>query len=58
MSCKYNSSLTEEQILMKLYTVLLYDLRLYMKEAYSSSNYICSYFKGDNLFVREMVYLL
>jgi len=31
MSCKYNSSLTDEQIQIKLYTVAVYDLGMFMK---------------------------
>jgi len=32
MTCKHNFSLTDEPILMKLYTHVVYDLRVYMKE--------------------------
>jgi len=32
MTCKHNFSLTDEPILMKLYTNVVYDLRVCMKE--------------------------
>ena len=35
MSCKRNVSSIDEQILMKLYTVVVYDLRMCMKEYYT-----------------------
>ena len=44
MSCKHNSSLTDESMLMNLNTVAKYDLRICMKEDYPGPNY----FKGDN----------
>jgi len=40
MSCKSNSSLTDEPILMKLYTVAVYHLRMYMKEDYTRQEYL------------------
>ena len=45
MSCKPNSSLPDEPILMKLYTVAVYVLNLCTKEDKPGRNYI----KGDNL---------
>ena len=36
MSCKFNSSLMNKPILMKLYTVAVYDLRMCMKEVTQS----------------------
>ena len=44
MSCKHNSSLTDEPILMKLYTVIVYDMKMCMKKENPDSNY----FKWDN----------
>jgi len=43
MTCKCNSSLMDEPILMKLYTVAVYNLRVYMKD-----NPGPNFFKGDN----------
>jgi len=34
ISCKHNSSLMDKPILIKLYTVVVYDLRMCMKEDY------------------------
>jgi len=42
--CKHNSSLTYRLILMTLYIVAVYKLRICMKEANPCPNY----FKGDN----------
>ena len=44
LSCKCNSSLTDQPILMKLNTVALYKLRMCMKEDYPGLKYC----KGDN----------
>ena len=44
LSCKCSSSLMDEPMLMKLYTVAVYTLRMCMKEDNPGSNY----FKGDN----------
>ena len=44
ISCKCNSSQIDEPILMKVYTVVLYGLRMYMKEDNPGPNNI----KGDN----------
>jgi len=41
--CNHNSLLTDEQILMKLNTVAVYDLRMCMKENKSDPKY-----KGDS----------
>ena len=39
MSHKHNSSLTDEPILMKLYMVVVYDLRVSMKKVNHSQKY-------------------
>ena len=44
MSCKHNSPLRDIQMLMKVYTVAVYDLRMCKKEDNPGPNY----FKGDN----------
>ena len=44
LSCKCNSSLTDQPILMKLYTVTVFDMRICRKEDNPGPNY----FKGDN----------
>ena len=44
MFLKPNASLTDEQVLVKLYKVTVYDLRWGMKEDYPG----LKYFKGDN----------
>jgi len=43
MSCKRNTSLTDEVILMKLYTVAVYDQTMYLKEDIPDWMYV----KGD-----------
>ena len=48
MSCKHNSSLADTLILMKLYTVVVYDLRMFIKEDNSGRKNI----KGENYLCR------
>ena len=49
MSCYRNSSLTDEPILMILYTVEVHNLRLCIKEDKPGTNYLKGdEFKGDN----------
>ena len=45
-ACKRNSYLTDEPILMKLYTVTVYNLIICIKE----DNHGPKYFKGDDIF--------
>jgi len=56
MPCKHNSSLTDDLVI-KLYTIVVYDLKMCKIEDISRSNYfkgdnfkniISKYFKGDN----------
>ena len=43
-SCKCNSALTDKPILLKLYTVAVFNLRMCLKE----DNPCLDFFKGDN----------